>query len=742
MINFFKSKTPHVEYISGFLLKQEEGVAYLFTVDHDTKGVTLLEQRAFPYTGGWENLIYDIDGILFTIENDYSIRVKKALFFVYSHLVDKETGELKSMYLDALMSVVKENDLDSMGYFELDELLSRSYLHLEQAALNAVFVEVDSAAVSAYVYQAGNRIFADSVAKTQDIVADIEEIFSHVHDISLPPRIILYDSSLQHTTSDALLVHKWKKDLFIHIPKVDIVKDHELLQALDIGMKDRIFGETGNVRNTPSDTSVFALPQTDTKVETEPHMNETDISKGAESVMGFMIGADVAPGTDSKETEKAAFQFYPKHEENAHDVDSHQTDMPDHFMPMTHVDGQNMSQKKNSIMQNITSFFSGFRMKYIHGKGLLISGLLGFTVLLGAGIYAVLFMYHTADVTLLYDSEAIEKKIRFSNELQIEESKESFTVSASVPTTGTKDIGEKAKGSVTIYNADTESKKFPKGTTLSTSDGLSFTLTEDITADAASQTITDEGDILTSTSKTQTSAVAVAIGPKSNIKKDVKLKIGSLSDTVYFARTSNNFTGGTEKKIQTASKEDIALLDKEIEKQIQEKSKTYLKNATDRNIIESLTSIDKTKETYSKEIAEEATSIDADVTADVTFYSYDEAFVKNKIAEEYADSAPNGYVIEPDGVEYTITSAEKDEDSGDISIVVEATAYPSLKIDHQKLIQEIKGKSVKSAEEIAIKEYAVKRFEVRVTAPVSFLESHVPFFSKNITVKSQSMHSK
>ena len=78
----------------------------------------------------------------------------------------------------------------------------------------------NAAAVSAYVYTAGNRIFADSVAKTQDIVKDIEEIFSHIQDISLPPRIILYDSSLPTTTSDALLVHKWKKDLFIQLPRL------------------------------------------------------------------------------------------------------------------------------------------------------------------------------------------------------------------------------------------------------------------------------------------------------------------------------------------------------------------------------------------------------------------------------------------------------------------------------------------------------------------------------------------
>jgi len=739
-MNFFKSKTPQLEYVSGFLLKQEEGVGYLFTIDHDKKCVSLLEQRAFPYTGGWENLIYDIDGILFNIENDYSIRVKKAIFFVYSHLVDKETGELKSTYLDALMNVVKENDLESMGYFELDELLSRSYLELEQAALNAVFVEVDSAAVSAYVYKAGERVFADSVAKTQDSVADIEEIFSHIQDISLPPRIILYDSSLQHTTSDALLVHKWKKDLFMHIPKVDIVKDHELLQALDIGVKDRVFDGGGKINIMASDPQTIQEDDNEDKKNlVEPVLEKS--AHQAESVMGFMIGTDIADESHTHDVEIAPSQFYPQHAEINSDHVEDPSKMPDHFMPQSHTQEQYSGGEKSSIMQRIISFFPRLTMNGIKGRGLLIMSVCGILLLIGAGIYSVLFMYHKADVVLLYDSEPVEKKMSFSNELHIEESKQTFTVTASVPTTGTKDIGEKAKGSVTIYNADNESKKFPKGTTLSTSDGISFVLAEDVTADAASQTITDEGDILTSTSKTQASAIAVAIGPKSNVKKDVKLKIGTFADTTYFARTSNAFTGGTAKKIQTASKEDIAQLDKEIEKQIQEKSKAFLKSATDRNIIESLTSIDKTKETYSKEIAEEAQSIDADVTADVIFYSYDEAHVKNTIAEEFADEAPDGYSIEPDGVTYSIVSAEKDKDSGDISIIIEATAYPTLQVDIQKLTDDIKGTSVESSEEIAVGKYHVKRFEARVSAPISFIESRMPYFSKNISVKLKSIQS-
>lgn len=740
MINFFKGKAPKLDYLAGFLLKQEAGVAYVFTIDHDKKAVTLVEERAFPYSGGWENLIYDIDGILFNIENDYSIRVKKSIFFVYSHLVDKETGELKTTYLDALKAVVKENDLESLGYFELDELLSRSYLELEQAQLNAVFVEVDSAAVSAYVYQAGERIFADSVSKTQDIVSDIEEIFSHVDGNKLPPRIILYDSSLQHTTSDALLVHKWKKDLFIQLPKVDIVKDHELLQAIDIGVRDQVFGGSGKAVVAASSVPMVAAA-TGLEKETDEAVTRKEVDNDAESVMGFVIGADVAAGTvmgggsaTYQSTDDAVNQFYPQHENQSFNPSSHSSDMPDHFMPSSAAGFQNTGRSKTSIMQSIVSFFSGLNMEFIKGRGLLIVGICAVLLLIGGGAYALLFMYHKAEVTLMYDSEAIEKKISFSDDLNIEEATETFTVSASVPTTGTKDIGEKAKGSVTIYNADEESKKFPKGTTLATSDGISFTITEDITAEAASQTITEDGDILTSTSKTQASAVAVAIGPKSNIKKDVKLKIGSFPETTYFARTSNAFTGGTEKEIQTASKEDMATLDKEIEKLIQEKSKTFLKSATDRNIIESLTSIDKTKESYSKEIAEEATAVDADVTADVTFYSFDEALVKTKIAEEFADEAPSGYIIEATGVDYTITSAEKDEDTGDISIVVEATANPTLKLNLQELLADIQGKSVEAADEIAVKTYKVESFEARVTAPLSFLESRLPYFTKNISI--------
>ena len=63
------------------------------------------------------------------------------------------------------------------------------------------------------------------------------------------------------------------------------------------------------------------------------------------------------------------------------------------------------------------------------------------------------------------------------------------------------------------------------------------------------------------------------------------------------------------------------------------------------------------QKTYSKKgITEEATSIDADVTAD-NIYSFDETVVKTKLQRSLME-APDGYTIEAEGVEYSITSAE------------------------------------------------------------------------------------
>ncbi len=744
MINFFKNKAKKVEYLAGILLKQEEGITYLFTVDSDKKLISLLEQRSFKYTGGWENLLYDVDGILFNFENDYSIRVKKSIFFVYSHLVDRETGELRSTYLDALTAVVKENDLETLGYFELDELLSRSYLKIEQDPLNAMFVEVDSSAVSVYVYQAGKRTFADSVAKTQDIITDIEEIFTHLPStLKLPPRIIVYDSSPFQAETDALLVHKWNKDVFIQLPKVDIVKDHELMQALDIAVSERVFGES-----SASQMQMPSVPTIRQSMDAAIDLPVASSASDSESVMGFAIGTDIASGSAIAsptplpvEDQESVNTFYPRHESDHTSNSDMSGEIPDHFVPQSPAGNSQYSNKKIGIMHTIASFKSKINMDFLKGKGLLISSIVVVVLIIAGAVYFALYRYHTAEVVLVYDSEAIEKKMSFSDNLTIDQAKQTFQVSASVPTTGTRDTGEKAKGEVTIYNADDQSRTFKKGTKLSTSDGITFTLNDDVVAEEASTTITDEGDILTSTSKVQASVTASEIGPKSNIKKDVKLTIDSLPEKTYFARTSKVFTGGTEKEIQTASKDDIATLNSEIEKQIQAKSKKFSSEASDRNIIESLTTIDKTKESFSKEIAEEADSIDANVTADVTFYSYDERTIKKSIAEEFAGEAPDGYTIASEGISYKIISAEKDEETEDIQILVQATAYPTLKLDTKAFTDEIKGKSVSMVDGIATGRYNAKSLEAIVQAPLPFLQSRIPFFSRNISVKLKSNRS-
>ena len=762
MIRFLKGKgESKPEYIIAILLKQEEGVGFVLEVQQESQSIALLDQRSFRYSNSWESLIYDIDELLFRFETDHKIQLKKTIFFVYSHLVDYETGELKQTYLETLQKAIEENDLESLGYFELDELLARSYAQREGEGLRAVFVEIDVPAVSACVYQGGKRIFAETVAKTQDLVADLEEIYSHLESgKKLPPRIIMYDSSSLESESHHILTHKWNDDLFQHAPKVEVMKEAEMRHAFEEGIHQHIFPGSTTVVSTASESIAEQAQDSLDHASHSQDMNEDD-HKGHQSVMGFMIGGEVGDrgidgwrdrnvegrkdgnvevwkggegvGVEVGETE------YKDQSTKAVKEETHQfgTTIPPSYAQPDAVTASHVSPIAvgRSIVQKITNTVSSLRM-IMYGKGKIIIlgiGLIAFAIV---GTLLLLYFNHSAVLTIMYKREPIEKDITLSNMDSIQEVKKTFTAGASSATTGQKDIGEKAKGEVTVYSADDKERTIKKSTILTTDDGVEFTLDSDISVKAASKTITDDGDILTSTSKTQATLTAVEIGPKSNIKQDTKLSISDLPSTTYFAKVSKAFSGGTQKTIQTASKEDLAKLDKDIEKQLKKKTAESLATmSSQKKVIEALTNIDITKRSYSKEPAEEASNVQETVTADVAFYAYNEGDLREQILSQIQDDISEGYTLGTQDLAISDIAAKKDEKTNKISLKVKVKGEPVMQLDTAKLAKDVQGLPLDALKRVIQDVYNADGFDAEISTALPFLKSRLPYFSKHIAIR-------
>lgn len=760
---FNHKKEDSIRHIAGIVLRHKDGTGYILKVNETKQTVDILSESSFSYSNGWDNLVYDIDELLFNFENTHQIEINESSFFMYSHFTDQNTGSLKVEYLEYLKTIIKENKLKPLGYIEVDEVLGKAYSDLESSPLNAVIVEVDQPAVSAFVYQGGQKTFAQSVAKTDDIVSDLEKIFKEApKGLMLPPRVIMYDSSDLESETHSILTHKWSDKLFIQIPRVEVVREHEFKHAIVIGVRQELFGESGGGFIMPpaqkTDEELMNDSEAHDEKETDKDLNpkdttteeiDTNDSEEADNShesevenMGFVIGEDVADiptssFSDSKE-DNGDDNFIRNDNSNEASYNQSFAEVENDYVsrPIPATAGATVSpmmKLKNMFkVPSLSGGMGGNSKKKIAAAGFIIASI---ALLVGAG-YVTLFYFHKAELTILYDSEKLKEDVTISDELTFEEFTETFTVSASTPTTGEDDIGEKAKGKVTLYNADEDEKTFEKGTQLKNSDGLIFILDSSVTVDGATSEITDDGNVLTSTSKAEVSVTANDIGPKYNIKDDTKLTVDGFSDKTYFARTEGALAGGTAKTVQTASQADFKTVDAQIDKAIDEESKTKLAEVLKKgNIVEDLTTVEKTKESYSAEVAEETNKLDAEVTADVLFYSYDEEKLISLLLKEFDGEVPENYELKSENISYKITDAERDEDTEEITIDVEVEATPVLKLDNAKVITDVKGTSLNAIRSILQNKYNAKGYEAKVETPLPFLKTRLPYFDKNITIQ-------
>lgn len=132
------------------------------------------------------------------------------------------------------------------------------------------------------------------------------------------------------------------------------------------------------------------------------------------------------------------------------------------------------------------------------------------------------------------------------------------TESINFTATGTKDIGEKAKGTVNIYvKALSTPMTLNAGTTLITNDGneLRFALNESMTIAISGPCIVVISGVAYC-SVSGAAVTAIDIGDGYNISGSTELSIAGKGSNAY-AVASGNFTGGSRKAVTVVSKSDL-----------------------------------------------------------------------------------------------------------------------------------------------------------------------------------------
>jgi hypothetical protein len=666
---FFSDGSPPHEYYFGLFLKESKGIGYI--IKGVNKKLFLVAKKEFTYTNGWENLTQNVDDVLFKLENDAKCRIEKTIFFLFSHLVDSKTKEIKKIYLQKIKELTKGMEIKPMGYIECYDGVSTYLQKKEGTPLTSILIELDDTNADIFIYKGGHKMHNYIVARTDNIINDLQTVFDDVgKNTLLPNRVILYNSSGLIEESTKIISHKWSSDLFVQLPRVEILKEEDIFEGLLAVFEGQIYRGLSDSQATVS-------------VE-EPR-----------EVLGFAEGQDVE--------EKNNIQPPP----------------PKHF---------------NNV--SIPAFTS----KLILNKRYL------WLLLVAVGMGMLFFLFelylHKASVSVAFTAFPIERKIITKGILdQIKEgffSVQTATSSAVLKdvkiTTGKRDIGEKAKGEVTLYNFDDKDKIFNKGTVIQF-DNLKFTLDDEVKV-ASSTLASDASAKLPGKSKAK--VTAQEIGPEQNLDKAKRLKIADLSPSVYFAVNDTSFAGGTRKTVRTVSSRDQEDLKASLLQMAKAQQKLEILKEQNKAItlLDSLIDFQLTDIKFSKEVGEEGENLSLQAKAVAKYYYFDTVLMYAMLRKEVGKDIPRGYKLEDKDLDFKILDAKKDK--SELTIQLNAKAKGTKHIDTIRLMDQIRGKKISAAANLLKSEYGAKSSSVVVQPPLIFIRDVLPLFNKNMTLTIES----
>lgn len=293
------------------------------------------------------------------------------------------------------------------------------------------------------------------------------------------------------------------------------------------------------------------------------------------------------------------------------------------------------------------------------------------------------------------------------------EAKESTLESATVPgrlveasntdarrvqATGKKDVGGKAKGSVTLNNAwDGNPIKFNKGTTITSSDGKTFQLNDDVTVPGGTASLV-QGQLVTNPGKANANVTAVESGEASNIKAG-KLTISGIPSerqSKIFAESSKDFSGGFTKQVAIMTQEDIDSAKDSLAKDLAKTAVDELKKQTknDKIIEEAITSEVEEVSTNPEKAGEEADYFDIKVKAKHQAMVFEEKAVNDLVNKLLTSQAPEDKeLLLGEGDEFGIQLDKTDYPSGKMTLISQIKTKIGTRVDATKAEEGLAGKS-------------------------------------------------
>ncbi len=694
----FSKKEEELEYYFALNIGSGELTAALWTIEG--KQLKILDTASDAYSSQGE-IGSVADKLLDSVLGISEVEPKKILFGVPSSWLSDDN--LKDEYLKILRSLVKDLELSPMAYVATANALVNFLEKTEGIPPTAILAGFEKNHLSATVVRAGKLDGVKVIKRGESSGADLEKALLNFTTVeTLPSKILIYDSETNlEKLKTQLLSFSWMSKLsFLHFPKIDIL-------GPGIEIKSVCLAGASELNPNAIYTDQPLKKQADKPVAIDEEEEKTEEKIGGN--FGFMVG-DVSRLVEEEEEKELVLP----------DEESNLLETPD---------------LENEVAPKDKFNFKKFIPKKLVKSPLLLGIIAVILVLIGTYIFIP-----KANVKIFVEPKILEKDAQvIADPTQKTVDENAKIIPGQIVETqvsglgkdnasGKREIGDPAKGTVKIINNTSDAQTFSKGTIITSSGGIKFTL--DVSVNIASTSA------ISDTKSTSTvNVTAVGIGVDGNVASNTQFTIaGSVSSQVAVI-SEGNFSGGKSQQVTVVSSDDqkrlLAKVSSDLRLQAQQKLQEKL---VGKKILQEALTEEILSKSYNKNINDQASEFSLNLSAKYKGTAFDDADLRLIVSKLVTTQVPDGFTLDLSATETQADVSNVDK-NGKVVFLAKFKAKLIPKLDIQKIKDQIKGKSLTEVQNIIKAMDNVLGSDIKISPKLPSFLQRLPFLTKNITVE-------
>lgn len=692
---FFKKSAQEPGNYLSLTIGPDRVVALIWTFEGSLVKTLGFAKKSFKNA---DVLLHQTAVAIDTAGEQAKVDVSKTVFGLSQNWL--EGTKLATITTKTLKKLSDELELSAQAYVSLAASINH-YLKIEeqitpQVVAIGIFGDLENPSFCEVHLIEKNKVV---VTKTSQSPINLEKIQSLVtglkqDEVDLPAKIVVFGIDKDSDFAQKIAKNNWQ-DTFIHEPKIDFIDDNQLARAVAYAQAADALGYEPVVEQTVAATSQQEI--------------------ASENQLGFVPGKDILLEVKDEEisTKMEKLPEEPEKspptggqkEEYAVEVSNlrQPASVKDKLKKPFHTDQiitddqiQYQEESKGGIFTKLFSIFSFSQS----GKKLAIIVLV-IIVLLTAGIYIAAQTQVEAKVRIIVVAKPFEDtfsaQVSTTGTFDASKSQISGNLTAGkaegnqkAVTTGSKKVGDPARGEVTVFNWTTSPKKFSVSEGIISKNGLKFTL--DAQVQVASRSASTPGE-------TKANITSSDLGPTGNLPAGTDFTFQQFDELSYSAVADTDFSGGTERQVTVVTQDDLTKLEKSLTETLFQKAKEDLKTkASDKKIADEVITLKIITRNFDQTVDDEAPLVNLTMQVEAQTIVFDENELKKLITETAKSKFDQNLEAKPQNMEIKDLKVKKDENKLSLSGRFLASLVPKTNEDDLK--SRIAGKSIKEARSI------------------------------------------